>query len=56
MLVGFAVDRRSLDPELQSFAMQPRPFVLTGFGLNMEVQGQNPMFPMVPAQPIKLAS
>jgi hypothetical protein len=56
MLVGFAIDRRGLDSELQSFAVQSRPFILAGLGLDMEVQRQNSMLPMVPVQPIKLAS
>jgi len=56
VLIGFAVDRRGLDAQLQAVAMQSRPFILAGLGLNMEIQGQNPMFPKIPAQPIKLAS
>jgi len=36
MLVGFAVDRRGLDSELQPFAVQSRPFILAGLGLDME--------------------
>ncbi len=56
VLIGFAVDRRRLDPELQTVAVQANPFILAGFGLNMEVQRQNPLLPKIPAQPIKLAS
>jgi|GEM_PF-6925833 len=56
VLIGFAVDRRGLDSQLQAVAMQSRPFILAGLGLNMEIQGQNPMFPAIPTQPIKLAS
>jgi hypothetical protein len=36
--------------------MQPRPFILAGLGLNMEIQRQNSMFPVIPVQPIRLAS
>jgi hypothetical protein len=36
--------------------VQPRPFILAGLGLYMEIQGQNPMFPVIPVQPIKLAN
>lgn len=56
MLIGFAVDRRGLDSEFQPLAMQTCPFILAGLGLNMETQRQNPMFPMVPVQPIRLAN
>ncbi len=52
MLIGFAVDRRRLDSKLQPLAMQAGPFILAGFGLNMEIQYQNPMLPMIPIQPI----
>ncbi len=56
MLVGFTVDRRRLNPEFQPVAMQTNPLVFAGFGLNMEVQRQNPLLPKIPVQPIKLAS
>ena len=39
VLVGFAVDRRGFVSQLQSLAVQPRSFILAGFGLNMEIQG-----------------
>lgn len=38
MLIGFAVDRCGLDSQLQPFAVQSRPFILAGLGLNMEIQ------------------
>jgi len=56
VLIGFAVDRWRLDPQLQPVAVQANPLVLAGFGLDMEVQRQNPLLPKIPAQPIKLAS
>ncbi len=52
MLISLAVNRCGLDSQLQPVAMQSRPLILAGFGLNMEVQRQNAMFPMVPIQPI----
>lgn len=56
MLIGFTINRRGLNSQLQTFSVQPRPLIFAGLGLNMEIQRQDPMFPVIPVQPIKLAN